>query len=104
MMYQLWQSTDLGVRSTAQVVCHFSLVPEHLVSDVPEHHVSHVPEHHVSHVPEHLVSHVPEHRAKGLLETGSGSQGVAKPHVPVFAVKGKKVRHLSFYQVWLVDG
>jgi hypothetical protein len=71
MMYQLWQSTDVGVQSTAQVV-------------------------------DTLVSHVPELRAKGLLETGLGSQGVTKC-VPVFAVKAKKVRYLSFYQVWLVD-
>jgi len=39
-----------------------------------------------------LVSHVPELRAKGLLETGLGSQGVTKQRVPVFAVKAKKVQ------------
>jgi len=55
------KSTDLGVRSTAQVV-------------------------------DTLVSHVPELRAKGLSETGLGSQGVTKPRVPVFAVKAKKVQ------------
>jgi hypothetical protein len=71
MMYQLWQSTDVGVQSTAQVV-------------------------------DTLVSHVPELRAKGLSETGLGSQVVTKPRVPLFAVKAKKVRYLSFYQVWLV--
>jgi hypothetical protein len=27
------------------------------------------------------------------------SQGVTKPRVPVFAVKAKKVRYLSFHQV-----
>jgi hypothetical protein len=70
-MYQLWQSTDVGVRSTAQVV-------------------------------DTLVSHFPEVRAKGLSGTGVGSQGVTKPRVPLFAVKAKKVRYLSFHQVWLV--
>ncbi|CAM6056482.1 unnamed protein product [Sphagnum tenellum] len=55
------KSTDVGVRSTAQMV-------------------------------DTLVSHVPELRAKGLSETGLGSQGVTKPRVPVFAVKAKKVQ------------
>jgi hypothetical protein len=39
-----------------------------------------------------LVSHVPELRAKGLSETGLGSQVVTKPRVPLFAVKAKKVQ------------